>query len=281
MLGSRSTGGAHPTAAQGGDAAPPGRGSRRSAARRRGPRRAGRRRRRARRPRPARAARRRGARSPAPGRRRRGRRAAARRAGAAPGGSPRSACSGGRVARLRERGVDDRVEHGGLVAQQRERAQHVGLGRRVERAQRRQQLARRRLRANAGESLLASSRQVSPRASQWAAGLLARDAEQRAHEPALARGHPEQRAPAGRRGEPVEHGLDLVGRRVAGGDVAACDRATAARVALVACPRLKVPVLPGEAGRCRRTPRAAYVQLDAEPLAQLGAERGVLAGLRA
>ena len=47
--------------------------------------------------------------------------------------------------------------------------------------------------------------------------LLARDLEQRPHQPRRrARRMPEQRPAPGRGGEPVEHGLDLVGRRVAG-----------------------------------------------------------------
>ena len=50
-------------------------------------------------------------------------------------------------------------------------------------------------------------------------GVGARDGEERAHEPAVARAHAQQRTAAGRRREPVEHGLDLVRGGVAGRDV--------------------------------------------------------------
>ena len=42
--------------------------------------------------------------------------------------------------------------------------------------------------------------------------LLARDAQQRADQPPVARRHPQQRAPARRGREPVENRLDLVAR---------------------------------------------------------------------
>ena len=134
--------------------------------------------------------------------------------------------------------------------------------------------ARSRLRANAGEAFEASSRQGSPRAVAVGGGLLARDARGAGGRAALARGHAEEGAAAGRRGEPVEHGLDLVGRRVAGGDVAAAGEPRRGGVARVARPRLQVAGALGPA-------RALHVKRDAEPLAQRGAVRLVAGRLRA
>ena len=95
--------------------------------------------------------------------------------------------------------------------------------------------------------------------------LLARDPEQRAHEPPRARRHAEQRPAAGRGGEPVQHGLDLVGRRVAGGrDAAAAQHDLGGgRVALVARPGLEVAGV----GRLRM----ADLERDLQARAQLGA----------
>ena len=52
--------------------------------------------------------------------------------------------------------------------------------------------------------------------------------EQRPHEPAAPGAIPQQRAPAGRDGQPVEHGLGLVGGGVGGGVVAAACRSASA-----------------------------------------------------
>ncbi len=56
---------------------------------------------------------------------------------------------------------------------------------------------------------------ASPALAAVLGRLLARHAQQRAHEPPLARGHPQQRAPARRGREPVEDRLDLIAGRVA------------------------------------------------------------------
>ena len=74
------------------------------------------------------------------------------------------ASAGGSVVEVGvERRVDGEVEHLGLVAQQRQRAQHVRLGRRV-------QVAGSRGSARAPTSaLVASSRHGSPRSAQYAA----------------------------------------------------------------------------------------------------------------
>ena len=111
--------------------------------------------------------------------------------------------------------------------------------------------ARTRLRAKAGTALVASSRQASPRGAAVGGGLRARDAEQRPHEPPVARAHAEQRAPTGRGGEPVEHGLDLVGRRVPGGDVAAARELAPPRRS--AASRAQAWRLPAPGRRGRRT----------------------------
>ena len=174
-----------------------------------------------------------------------------------------------RVAGLGQHGLDRGVEHGGLVAQQLDRAQHVGLRRRVQLAQRRDQpVARAVARERAATRCVGSSRHVeavlgAPRLRVGAPG-----AEQRAHEPALARAHAQQRAPARRGGEPVEHGLDLVGGGVAGGDVGVALLGEPRRlgVADVARPRLQVALGPA---------RAVDGERHAEALAQRGAVRRV------
>ena len=94
-------------------------------------------------------------------------------------------------------------------------------------------------------------------------GLLAREREQRPHQPAVARRDPEQRAAAGRGGEAVEHGLGLVGRRVAGRDQRTAGELERARVAHVARPRLQV------AAAGRRAARAITVQRTPSARAQL------------
>ena len=191
---------------------------------------------------------------------------------------PRAA--GGRAARARAASevdaggrrsarVDRRVEHLGLVAQHRERAQRrspppPGA------AQCRQDLAR--IRPRADVALVASSRHGSPRAHAVRRGLRARHAQQRPDDPARALRHAEQRAPAGRGDQPVEDGLGLVGRGVADGDQ---------RVALGEPLRLGVAHLPrpGLHVALRRA-RAVHVQRHAEPLAQRAAVRLVGVGLR-
>ena len=118
---------------------------------------------------------------------------------------------------------------------------------------------RARLRANAGDALrrVLAPREAARRAPRR--GLRAPGAEQRAHEPALARAHAEQRAPARRGGEPVEHRLDLVGRGVAGGHVGVAPPGEPRRlgVADVARPGLEVALGPARHGRPRAGRRAA------------------------
>ena len=106
--------------------------------------------------------------------------------------------------------------------------------------------------------------------------LGARDAEQRAHEQPVARGHAEQRAAAGRGGEPVEDGLGLVGRGVAGRKPRAArgGEARAGAEAHVARPGLQVAGVLGPA-------RGEDLERDAELRAQRAAERLVAAGLGA
>ena len=95
-------------------------------------------------------------------------------------------------------------------------------------------------------------------------GLLARRAEQRPDQPAVARGHAQQRAPAGRGGEPVEHGLHLVGRGVAGGDVARREP-RGLGVAGVARPGLDVAGRRGGAADVQRARRAARTARRSAP----------------
>ena len=114
-----------------------------------------------------------------------------------------------------QRGVDDDVEHLGLLAQQLGGAHDVGRRARVDRLQRGQQAV---AHAPAREVLGGVGGVVAPGQAARAtpgAGLLARDRQQRAHEVARARPHAEQRAAPGRGGQPVEHGLGLVGGGVA------------------------------------------------------------------
>ena len=90
-------------------------------------------------------------------------------------------------------------------------AQHVRLGRRMRPPQRgHEPVAHARRARSARPSLLASSRQREPARAAVGRRLLAGHAEQRPHEPAVARRHAQQRPPAGRGGEPVEDRLDLV-----------------------------------------------------------------------
>jgi hypothetical protein len=111
-------------------------------------------------------------------------------------------------------------------------------------------------------------RVLAPREPALAAvrgGLLARAREQRPHHAALARPHAQQRPPPRRGREPVEHRLDLVGRRVPRGHqrVVRPREAVSFRVAQLARPGLHVA--DGRAGPER-------LEAGAQPLAQLGAE---------
>ena len=148
----------------------------------------------------------------APGRRRRRRRAAGARAARAPAASAASRLGVAAASSARRRASSTAASS----RSSRERAQDVLLRRRVQLAQRRQEVARMRPRADV--ALLASSRHGSPRSTQYAAVCSRVMPSSGRHDPARALRHPEQRAPARRGGEPVEDGLDLVGRGVAGGD---------------------------------------------------------------
>ena len=173
-----------------------------------------------------------------------------------------------------ERRVDDLVEHRRLVAQQlapcaRRCARPPGAARAARaRARRGRGCGRRR-----GSSLEASSRQRRPRARAVRSGLLARDPQQRAHEQPVALGHPEQRAPPGRRGQPVEDRLGLVARGVAGRQPRAARerQPRAGAEPHVARPGLQVAGVARARG-------GLDLERDAEPLAQRAAERLVGAG---
>ena len=101
------------------------------------------------------------------------------------------------------------------------------------------------------------------RAALFAVGgrLLAGEVEQRAHQAAVARAHPQQGAAAGRRGKPVEDRLDLIVGGVAGGDQRPVRQRQLRRrrVAGVACPGLAGCRDPraGAAARSRAPRRAA------------------------
>ena len=140
-----------------------------------------------------------------------------------------------------------------------ERAQDVGLRRRVQLAQRRAWPARIAVARVGGRVVARVLAPGQPALGAVGRGLLAGREQQRADEPARARRHPEQRAAAGRGGEPVEHGLDLVGRGVAGGDDGAAARARSGPrgVALVARPGLHVAALGRAAGARPRARRRA------------------------
>ena len=126
--------------------------------------------------------------------------------------------------------ADGAVEHLGLVAQQ-----PRGLGDRSARPRATasrsagRSSSRTRARAKRGSAFDASSRQVEAARAAVVARLLARDLQQRAHQPPAPRLHAQQRAAAGRDGQAVEHRLGLVGRGVGGRVVArgACRSASA------------------------------------------------------
>ena len=134
---------------------------------------------------------------------------------------------------------------------------------------------RTRPRAYSSEALVASSRQARPRARHQAPVSSRVTVEQRADEVARARLHPEQRAAPGRRGQPVEHGLGLVGGGVADRHEPAAGLGGRRRVAHVAGPRLQV------ARGVLGPRRAVHRERDPEALAQRAAVRLVVVGLRA
>ena len=80
----------------------------------------------------------------------------------------------------------------------------------MHRAQRRHQTRRARARARSARRGCSHPRASAGRARAVGGRLLARDTEQRPHEPTLARGHSQQRAPPRRGGQPVEDRLHLV-----------------------------------------------------------------------
>ena len=127
-------------------------------------------------------------------------------------------------------------------------------------------------RANVSSSLVASSRHGSPRCGAVLGGLLARERQQWPHEDSVPRLHAQQGAAARRRRQPVEDRLDLVGRGVAGRDVAAARERQlgGGAVALVARPRLQIADL--------RSPRAPDLEPHPEPFAQLAAVQLVRVG---
>ena len=171
-------------------------------------------------------------------------------------------CGRGRRARF-----DDLFEHRRLVAQQLGGAHDVALGRRVQPAQRGYEV---RASAVAGVGGIAFGGVLAPgQAARRAVrrGLLAGDTQQRAHQQAVALGHPEQRATPGRGGQAVQHGLGLIGRRVARGHLRAARerRARARAEAHVARPGLQVAGV-------RRPLRRLELELDAEARAERAAE---------
>ena len=107
------------------------------------------------------------------------------------------------------------------------------------------------------------------------AGLVAGQVEQRPDQASAAPAHAQQRPPAGRRDQPVEDRLDLVGRRVAGGDpVESLALADPLGRLVARLPRARLEV--AAIGHLD----ALDLQLDAERSAQLGAEALVVRRLR-
>ncbi len=127
-----------------------------------------------------------------------------------------------------ERGGDDLVEHRRLVAQQLRGAKDVGARRAVvDGLQRGHQVL-----AHAGARVPRGRRWWGPRATpgrgpaQWravSARVAPAASSGRTRRPPVGL-HPQQRAAPRRGRQPVEDGLDLVGRRVAGGDAGAVGR---------------------------------------------------------
>jgi hypothetical protein len=116
------------------------------------------------------------------------------------------------------------------------------------------------------EALVAVRRVIAPAEAARTAvrgGLRATGRQQWTDQPTIARRHPQQRAPAGRRGEAIEHRLELVGGGVAGQDLGVARQREPAGFAVtdVARPGLEV------AAR-RRWICAVHDVLDGGPLAE-------------
>ena len=175
-------------------------------------------------------------------------------------------------ARPAEHLVDERVEHVGLVAQDREQREDIALRRRMDSPQGRHQAVPD---AIAGERVELVALVLAPRETALDAvrrRLLAGERQQRADQRAFASAHPEQRAAARRGRDAIEDRLDLVAGGVPGGDVGTpLDRQLRrGSVARVARPGLEIAR--------PRPPRPLDGKLDAERGAQLGAVALVLVG---
>ncbi len=132
-----------------------------------------------------------------------------------------------------------RVEHLGLLAQLAGGLRDRPLGRRPDRPQRLDQVV---THACACEAAIGVGRVLAPleaARAQVRPHLLPRHAQQRPHQPPPSRRHPIQGARARRNGEPVEHRLRLIGRRMRRRIVALC-QALGERVASIASPFLEV-----------------------------------------
>jgi hypothetical protein len=165
-----------------------------------------------------------------------------------------------------------------LLAQHARGAQHVGLGRGMHGAQRGQEAS---AYPRAREALVDIARVLPPGESALAAvgrRLLARERQQGTDQTTIGGHHPEQRPAPRRGGEAVEDRLDLVARRMPGGEetVATLGGLGGGRVAQLARPRLQVA-----ARRLGRALGADHLELHPQPLAQPRAVALVLVGLRA
>ena len=167
---------------------------------------------------------------------------------------------------LTQHGLHHVVEHRRLVAQHRQRLQHVVLRGRMQRQSRPQHAAR-------GGRV---RRVLPPRQAVRTAirrGLRARHPQQRPDDPPRALGHAEQGAPARRGQQPVEDGLGLVGGGVADGDQRVPLPRHPLRLRVAHRPRPRLHVSFGRAG-------AVHEQLDPERRAERAAVRLVGVGLR-
>ena len=120
-----------------------------------------------------------------------------------------------------QRAVNRLVEHIALIAEDLGEREHVRLGRRVNLAERGDELS-----ADASAHVLRELVRLiltplQPPLQAVAGGLRAGIREQRPYEDAVTGAHAEQRAAARRGREPVQDRLDLIGRGVARRDVAA------------------------------------------------------------